>query len=87
MRRFAALSFGLFLSLNFATASFAQSDFSGLKADAVEAIEARSKMVQEIVDSLFSFSELGFQEFETQRYLTDIPVSYTHLTLPTIYSV
>ncbi|MED5535807.1 MAG: peptidase dimerization domain-containing protein, partial [Pseudomonadota bacterium] len=30
------------------------------------------KLTQEIVDSLFSFSELGFQEFETQRYLTEI---------------
>ena len=30
------------------------------------------KVTQEIVDSLFSFSELGFQEFETQRYLTEM---------------
>jgi aminobenzoyl-glutamate utilization protein B len=29
-------------------------------------------MVQEIVDMLFSFGELGMQEFETQRYLTGI---------------
>jgi aminobenzoyl-glutamate utilization protein B len=28
--------------------------------------------VQEIVDHLFSFGELGFQEFETQRYLTGL---------------
>jgi aminobenzoyl-glutamate utilization protein B len=27
---------------------------------------------QQMVDSVFSFSELGFQEFETQRYLTGI---------------
>jgi aminobenzoyl-glutamate utilization protein B len=32
----------------------------------------KQKLTQEIVDSLFSFSELGFQEFETQRYLTGI---------------
>ena len=25
-----------------------------------------------MVDSIFSFNELGFQEFETQRYVTDI---------------
>ncbi|MDA0348736.1 MAG: amidohydrolase [Verrucomicrobia bacterium] len=31
-----------------------------------------AKLNQEIVDSLFSFSELGFQEFETQRYLTKL---------------
>jgi aminobenzoyl-glutamate utilization protein B len=43
----------------------------GLKAEAAAKIEANAKLTQEIVDSLFSFSELGFQEFETQRYLTE----------------
>jgi aminobenzoyl-glutamate utilization protein B len=43
---------------------------SGLKAEAVARVDANAKLTQEIVDSLFSFSELGFQEFETQRYLT-----------------
>lgn len=46
--------------------------FSGLKAEAVAGVEARAKMIQEVIDSLFSFSELGFQEFETQRYLTEL---------------
>lgn len=46
--------------------------FSGFKAEAVDAVDAQGKLVQEIVDSLFSFSELGFQEFETQRYLAEI---------------
>ncbi len=46
--------------------------FTGLKADAAESIDAKAKLTQEIVDSLFSFSELGFQEFETQTYLTKI---------------
>jgi len=45
---------------------------SGLKAEAAAKVEANAKLVQEIVDSLFSFSELGFQEFETQRYLTEL---------------
>jgi len=44
--------------------------FTGLKADVVGAIDEMQKLTQEIVDSQFSFSELGFQEFETQRYLT-----------------
>lgn len=43
-----------------------------LKQEAIAAVEARSKLVQEIVDSLFSFSELGFQEVETTRYLLGI---------------
>jgi aminobenzoyl-glutamate utilization protein B len=45
---------------------------TGLKAEAAESVGGMRKMVQEIIDSLFSFSELGFQEFETQRYLTAI---------------
>ena len=43
---------------------------SGLKAEAAQNVDAMRKTTQEIVDSLFSFSELGFQEVETQRYLT-----------------
>ena len=43
-----------------------------LKAEALTAVEGRAKMVQEIVDMLFSFGELGFQEFETSKYLTGI---------------
>jgi aminobenzoyl-glutamate utilization protein B len=41
-----------------------------LKAEAIETVDASQKLTQEIVDSLFSFSELAFQEFDTQRYLT-----------------
>jgi aminobenzoyl-glutamate utilization protein B len=43
-----------------------------LKADALTRVEGRAKQVQEIIDHLYSFSELGMQEFETQRYLTGI---------------
>ena len=45
---------------------------TGLKTEAVEMVADNAKLTQEIVDSLFSFGELGFQEFETQRYLTEI---------------
>jgi aminobenzoyl-glutamate utilization protein B len=43
-----------------------------LKNEALDRVEERAEMVQEIVDMLFSFGELGFQELETQRYLTGI---------------
>jgi aminobenzoyl-glutamate utilization protein B len=43
-----------------------------LQTDAIRSVDASQKMTQEIVDSLFSFSELAFQEFETQRYLTEL---------------
>ena len=43
-----------------------------LKEQALDMVEARAGQVQQMVDMLFSFGELGFQEFETQRYLTGI---------------
>ena len=39
---------------------------------AARMVDARAKQVQEIVDMLFSFQELGFQEFESMKYLTGI---------------
>ena len=36
---------------------------AALKTEALQMVQARSKQVQEIVDMLFSFQELGFQEF------------------------
>ena len=29
-------------------------------------------LTQQMVDSIFSFSELGFQEYETSKYITGI---------------
>jgi aminobenzoyl-glutamate utilization protein B len=43
-----------------------------LKEEAVAEVQARAVLAQQIVDSLFSFGELGFQEFETHRYLVDL---------------
>ena len=63
----------------FASAALAQAPRGGeaarlarLKTEALATVDASQKQVQEIVDSLFSFSELAFQEFETQRYLTEL---------------
>jgi aminobenzoyl-glutamate utilization protein B len=43
-----------------------------LKSEAAAGVEARRGLTQQIVDSLFSFAELGFQEVETSAYLTAI---------------
>ncbi|HKU14024.1 MAG TPA: amidohydrolase [Steroidobacteraceae bacterium] len=45
-------------------------DPGGLKKRAVAGVEARTKLAQQINDSVFSFAELGYQEVETSRYLT-----------------
>jgi len=43
-----------------------------LKADAVKDVESMKDFTQQMVDSIFSFAELGFQETETHRYLVDV---------------
>src|SRR5579864_5451273 len=45
---------------------------AAMKADLVGQIDAMKKQAQVMVDSVFSFGELGFQEFETTKYLTGI---------------
>ncbi len=42
------------------------------KKEVATKVDGRAKMAQEMVDSVFSFGELGFQEIETSRYLTEI---------------
>lgn len=79
MKQFIAFAAALALTGNMVLAQEADDaaqapapELSGRKAEAAALVEERAKLTQEIVDSLFSFSELGFQEFETQRYLTGI---------------
>ena len=43
-----------------------------LKKDVIAQVDARRQLTQQMVDSLFSFSEIGFQEVETERYITGI---------------
>ena len=43
-----------------------------LKKQAIVAIDARQVLTQQMVDQVFSFAELGFQEHETSKYVTDI---------------
>jgi len=43
-----------------------------LKQEAVADVESRTQFAQQMVDQIFSYGELGFQEFETNRYLIDI---------------
>ena len=43
-----------------------------LKAEAVTQVEMMRVHTQQMVDMIFSFGELGFQEIETSRYITDM---------------
>jgi len=42
------------------------------KQQAVADVESRKDFIQQMVDQIFSYGELGFQEFETTHYLIDI---------------
>ena len=43
-----------------------------LKDEVAVDVNSRRDFTQQMVDMIFSFNELGFQEFETQRYVTGI---------------
>src|SRR6188474_1571707 len=45
---------------------------ASLKAEVATQIDGMKKQAQVMVDSVFSFGELGFQEFETSKYLTGL---------------
>jgi aminobenzoyl-glutamate utilization protein B len=44
----------------------------GLKREALADVDARAKFTQQMVDQIFSFGELGFQEVETSKYLVKV---------------
>lgn len=66
------------VALGCATAALAapgaagQARLTGAKAEVAAAVDARAKQAQVINDMLFSFAELGFQEEQTTRYLTEL---------------
>jgi aminobenzoyl-glutamate utilization protein B len=43
-----------------------------LKRQAATEVETMRVQTQQMVDQVFSYAELGFQEFETSKYLTDV---------------
>jgi len=49
-----------------------QADLAALKKEASDKVDARQPLVQQMVDQIFSYAELGFQEFETSKYVTGI---------------
>src|SRR6201996_8471972 len=55
-----------------APAKITPEKLAAMKADLAGQIDAMKKQAQVMVDSVFSFGELGFQEFETSKYLTGI---------------
>ncbi len=50
----------------------ADARLDALKKDAVANVDANARLAQVMVDSVFSFGELGHQEIETSKYLTGV---------------
>ena len=73
MKRFflliALLTFSLSLS---AQKKYSKKQIDKLKTEAAAIVEANHKQTQVMIDKVFSFSELGFQEVESSKYLTNI---------------
>jgi len=46
--------------------------FDQYKKDAAQEVDGMREDIQKMNDTVFSFGELGFQEFETSKYLVDI---------------
>src|SRR5688572_28245217 len=69
----------LFVCLSFLTTGIAQKNarpanpkVEAWKTEVKKSLDGKAKNAQEMVDMVFSFSELGFQETETATYLTSI---------------
>ena len=54
-----------------ASPAHAQAD-AALKKEAAAKVDAEAKLVQQMVDQIFSYAEPGFQEFKTSAYITGI---------------
>ena len=68
-RKFAVLLLSASILTPLPSAAVAPQDY---KQEAIANIDSHAKMVQVMVDTVFSYGEPGFQEFRTSAYLTDI---------------
>jgi len=69
LRKFLALLLGASMLAPVPAFSVAPPDY---KQEAIANVDSHTKMVQVMVDTVFSFGEPGFQEFRTGDYLTSI---------------
>ncbi len=65
---FLAFSF----SFSFAQKKYSKKQIEKLKTEVAEIVQNNHKQTQVMIDKIFSFAELGFQEFESSKYLTGI---------------
>ncbi len=61
----------LLILLSFAAAA-QDARLAGLKKEGAAEVDKLQTFTQQMVDQIFSYAELGFQEFETSKYLTEV---------------
>src|SRR5262245_866649 len=66
------LSITITLSVSFPASTQTTTKLDDLKHEAITEIDGLRVLTQQMVDQIFSFSELGFQEYETSKYITSI---------------
>jgi aminobenzoyl-glutamate utilization protein B len=72
MRRFLPVTSTLALALGCPAVAQQEVDLEALKQEAMQDVEGMETFTQQMVDMIFSFGELGFQEYETSGYIIDI---------------
>ncbi|MDH3651433.1 MAG: peptidase dimerization domain-containing protein [Saprospiraceae bacterium] len=60
------------ISSTFVNGQVTDAELVTYKQQVIDRIDSDAKLAQVMVDKVFSFAELGFQEVETSKYLTDI---------------
>ena len=67
-----AITFALFVTTAHAQQKLSKRQIEKIKTEVLNKVQDRHKNTQVMVDKIFSFAELGFQEYESSAYLTKI---------------
>src|SRR5712691_9826514 len=70
--RAAALTVVMILGMSLPARTQNAPRLDDLKREAISEVESLRGLTQQMVDQIFSYSELGFQEYETSKYVTGI---------------
>ena len=68
----AALALSIMLTSSLPARTQTTPKLDDLKREAIHEVEGLRVLTQQMVDQIFSFSELGFQEYETSKYVTGV---------------
>jgi aminobenzoyl-glutamate utilization protein B len=69
---FTILLFVLIITKSYSQKKFTDSKLEKLRTELISEIDKKKEFTAQMNDQIFSFGELGFQEFETTKYLTDL---------------